>query len=460
MTASSSGGDSNDDQFDWSTSGLSNSDFSIGGGRVDGSFYFPSLFGTTSAAPPPPPLPAAAPLLDSTEHSLFSTFLTTLDIDPKFLFNPILPPGMPSPPNPGLAPGNEDAWERDGLEREQLGRAFGTGLDLARADPRESVDDAEDRDGDGDGDGDDPDFDPEDDPDDPEYEGGTRRRPPRGGVGAGTRRKSRSGGVSGSAAVLDRARAGKKSRVVSLGSPVDEERDQDATMQESQEADDDPDYSERVPPPPPPAPASSGLVGSTRQKRARPSSTANSSRRNSTSSSTATTTTTTASTTPNRRPSSSLAKPPAEPTPQQVHQLSHSQKRQNHIESEQRRRNAIKVNFKDLVELVIRGQSLSGVILGPDVSPPDPDEDADEADGAGLGRGGKKRASAKKGKKAGAGGGAAAGRGRGRKGDTGANASKSVVLERARDYICWLEKGNQGLEREIARVEAALAEGA
>jgi hypothetical protein len=106
-----------------------------------------------------------------------------------------------------------------------------------------------------------------------------------------------------------------------------------------------------------------------------------------------------------------------------------------------------------LVELVIRGQSLSGVILGADLPAEDDEEDGEEDEEVSLGRGGKKRASTKRGKK----GSGNAGRGRGRKGDTGANASKSVVLERTRDYICWLERGNQALEREIERVEAALS---
>ncbi|GAA5882216.1 hypothetical protein JCM16303_002285 [Sporobolomyces ruberrimus] len=566
MASSSSGGESNDGNhnLDWSATSLSSSNFSIGGGRPDGSFnffqglhqppasyedftwpspfnlqdapshsylsppssheappvpsssWFPSLFPSTtstSSLPPPPSLPPSAPtpLLDSTEQSLFSTFLTTLDIDPKFLFNPVLPPGMPSPPNLGMVPGNEDNWREEGREREELGKSVGgmglseerdydegggitietttmkrqgRGREMQEGQSVYREDDGEEEietpQG---GDQDDSDFDPTREEGD--Y---TETRRPRGGGGESrplgtTRRKSRSGGVSGSATNLDRERGGKKLRIspqptttnLDEGNvPIVQEDDEDAIMEESEELEreeDDPDYSERVPPPPPLPPHA---LSTTRSKRARPPATAASSRRNSASSSSATTSTTTASTTPNpRRPSLSkpLAPPPPPPStkvlPRQPlldnnppQHLSHSQKRQNHIESEQRRRNAIKLNFKDLVELVIRGQSLSRVILGADLPEEEDAEGSEEEEGGGgrIGRGGKKRAVVKKGKRASAtttGGGP--GRGRGRKGDTGANASKSVVLERAKDYICWLEKGNRALEREVQRVKALLA---
>jgi hypothetical protein len=112
------------------------------------------------------------------------------------------------------------------------------------------------------------------------------------------------------------------------------------------------------------------------------------------------------------------------------------------------------LNFKDLVELVIKGQSLSGVILGADV----PSQEEENSEDDEVESGSTTTARGKKGKK---GGGRGKGkqvtaRGRGRKGDTGANASKSVVLERARDYICWLERGNRALEREIQTVEELL----
>lgn len=48
------------------------------------------------------------------------------------------------------------------------------------------------------------------------------------------------------------------------------------------------------------------------------------------------------------------------------------------------------------------------------------------------------------------------GRGRGRKGDVGAGASKSVVLEKATVYIGWLQRGNEALEMEVRRVEQRL----
>ncbi len=45
----------------------------------------------------------------------------------------------------------------------------------------------------------------------------------------------------------------------------------------------------------------------------------------------------------------------------------------------------------------------------------------------------------------------------GRKGQDGAGATKSVVLERAADYLRWLERGNNELEKEISRIESLLA---
>jgi hypothetical protein len=116
--------------------------------------------------------------------------------------------------------------------------------------------------------------------------------------------------------------------------------------------------------------------------------------------------------------------------------LTETQKRSNHIQSEQKRRNAIKNGFRDLVDILAAGEAASGIIVAP------PEED----DGA-TAPGGTKKKKAK-----------GTGRGRGRRGEIGAGASKSVVLEKAAQYILWLERGNDGIDSEIERVEARLRE--
>lgn len=112
--------------------------------------------------------------------------------------------------------------------------------------------------------------------------------------------------------------------------------------------------------------------------------------------------------------------------------MTDSQKRSNHILSEQKRRNAIRSGFKDLVDLLAAGEAASGIVVAPPEAEPDPED-----------KGRKKKAKG-------------SGRGRGRKGDAGAGASKSVVLEKAASYIRWLERGNEGLEAEVRRVERLL----
>ncbi|KAK4057828.1 hypothetical protein OIO90_001047 [Microbotryomycetes sp. JL221] len=115
--------------------------------------------------------------------------------------------------------------------------------------------------------------------------------------------------------------------------------------------------------------------------------------------------------------------------------LSENQKRSNHIQSEQKRRNAIKNGFKDLVDLLSSGEQASGIV----VAPPEFDPFSTTTTNS------KKRKKTK-----------GTGRGRGRRGEVGAGASKSVVLEKATQYILWLERGNQGLDEEIERVESHL----
>jgi len=183
-----------------------------------------------------------------------------------------------------------------------------------------------------------------------------------------------------------------------------------------------------------------------RSKRSRPVSN-QPSRRNSLSSQSESTTISTAAPT-KRKPKPDSQPPLIIPTsiPLQPATLTASEKRSNHIQSEQRRRNAIKLGFKDLVELVISGEKLSKIVLGSSSSLPESEDEDNLGGGKKKGKGGKK------------GGKVASGRGRGRKGDTGANAPKSVVLERSREYIEWLERGNRALLREVERVERALLE--
>lgn len=107
-------------------------------------------------------------------------------------------------------------------------------------------------------------------------------------------------------------------------------------------------------------------------------------------------------------------------------------KRSNHIASEQRRRTTIKDNYKSLVDLLLAGEPSSGISLQ--------GGDADDDEEAGTGKKAKPK-----------------GRGRGRKGQDGAGATKSVVLEKAADYLRWLERGNNELKQEIARLQGLTA---
>ncbi|GAA5944426.1 uncharacterized protein JCM15063_000951 [Sporobolomyces koalae] len=479
------GSSSDESDFDWSQSaGLSSSNFSIGGGRVDGSFFsiaepgayedftypcpfqledtpadpaasawFPSLFTSPPAVPralsqprlePVPPTlvhdadhastndAAPPPLLDSTESSLFSTFLTTLDVDPKFLFNPVLPPGMPSPPSSSLLPSNAESYRRDGHERDELGSRV-TGIALSELGTAHK---------------DTPDRDEEVELDqDPSRASNARMR------------KSRS--------EFEPSKKTRLSPETAPPSPIEQDTDMNG------QRDDDPDYADAEEissslsfSPPKPVPAAAP-IGSRLTKRARPPSTTTGSRRASDSGASDSTDpahlvqgeSTRGSDVERFLPPPVRARSTKSARSDSVSSgpvpLTTSQKRQNHIESEQRRRNLIKVNFKDLVELVISGQPLSHIILGPDIPRPTQLEPAaaaseDEVEGAS-----KKRT--KKGSTRGSSSAVvAAPRGRGRKGDTGANASKSVVLEKARDYIQWLERGNQAIERELDRVESLL----
>ncbi|GAA5823424.1 hypothetical protein JCM11251_000629 [Rhodosporidiobolus azoricus] len=456
------------------------------------------------AAALPPASPTPPPLFDEGETALFSSFLNTLDVNPDFLFNPILPPGMPSPPSAEMIRQMEggEVNERERSEREHLGRGVG-GLSLSAAarvesrplsqpqtapqvraplpalalppiplrQPSPELEELEQRLKDEDQDAefeevraedeDGEDTAKPDDDDDSDFD-------PRGGGGGGTRKKSR-GGASGASA---NGRNGKKARVQKverLPPPRLEAEDEEEDVKMSLAWEDD----EVVP--------SASTTGTGRPRRA-----TRMPRRLSSSASSAAVAFAAGSSLPssasaaNSRPSlhrPSLSKPslsrsPPAPLPPISLQpgaapppiplqrtisnstssgrgggsqpasspppsgpkptpLTESEKRSNHIASEQRRRNAIKSGFQDLVDLLVAGSTASGIVLGDGTA-------EDEAGKKGGGKG--------KGK----------GRGRGRKGEVQANASKSVVLEKARAYILWLERGNRALEGEVGRVEGGL----
>ncbi|KNE94044.1 hypothetical protein PSTG_12617 [Puccinia striiformis f. sp. tritici PST-78] len=106
-----------------------------------------------------------------------------------------------------------------------------------------------------------------------------------------------------------------------------------------------------------------------------------------------------------------------------------------HIVSEQRRRNAIQGGFGSLVEILRTGEAQSGIsIANPDL-PSHP-----------SGSSATTNSSNKKPKT----------RGRGRRGEIETGASKSVVLERAAEFVQWMADGNFALTNEIKRLESIL----
>ncbi|GAA5860456.1 hypothetical protein JCM8547_000308 [Rhodosporidiobolus lusitaniae] len=420
------------------------------------------------ALPPAPPTPP--PLFDEGETALFDSFLNTLDVDPNFLFNPVLPPGMPSPPSASML---REQPEEERREREQLGHSVG-GLSLgvreqleppfeqppnlatkqprARwAPPRAPEVPKFEQDGEEEDDGEDT-ARPEDD-DDPDFEPEPR----------GARRKSKSGGV-GTAAGKSRGevgggRGGKKARVQPETAPF-------SPMMNEEEAPEDVEMS--IAPPSNDGEDSVATVTAS----GRPRRNTRAPRRLSTSASSASTNASGPSisrakpslarpslskpipppapstTSRTRARSSALSGSPPAPHPatsgsppstsassaSRTAPLTESEKRSNHIASEQRRRNAIKSGFQDLVDLLVAGSAASGIYL------------AAGGEDEGGGKGGKGK-------------GKGTGRGRGRKGEVATSASKSVVLEKAASYILWLERGNRALEGEVERVGKVVEEG-
>lgn len=139
--------------------------------------------------------------------------------------------------------------------------------------------------------------------------------------------------------------------------------------------------------------------------------------------------------------------------------LTESEKRQNHILSEQRRRNYIREGFKDLVVLLDDGRNFGARALGlssgfgtgvEDEGLDDRSDIDDVVDVLAVGR----KKPPKKAKKAGPDGVRQRGKGRGRGGSAGGGAgSKSAVLFQAVDLIRWLDGKSKELTRQCEDLE-------
>ncbi|ORY53390.1 hypothetical protein BCR35DRAFT_310525 [Leucosporidium creatinivorum] len=385
--------------------------------RVDSPNPFPFASSSSNAAPAVPP---AAPepntggsLFDPSETALFSSFLNTLDVDPNFLFNPVLPPGMPSPP-PAVMP-KEESTERERLGTEVGGLSLGAPAsrgevggwsqstrevdvkpiippEVQEPQPLEPFEDepSDEEEAEDDTEG------------DPDFQEGSKAP-----LGRGRRTRA-------SAQQAASGRGSKKAR-------VQKEEEGEETVGEDGDVEMAETGEETT--------TSMGPPSTTTRRR---TSRAPAARRGSTSAASRPVVKPRASTSTLQR--SPSFDPAASPPIDRKAPLTETQKRSNHIQSEQKRRNAIRNGFKDLVDILSAGELASGIV----VAPPEADDD-------GTGAGKKKK-------------GKGTGRGRGRKGEVGAGASKSVVLNKAAEYILWLERGNEGLEQEVERVELALRE--
>jgi len=139
--------------------------------------------------------------------------------------------------------------------------------------------------------------------------------------------------------------------------------------------------------------------------------------------------------------------------------LTESEKRQNHILSEQRRRNYIREGFKDLVVLLDDGRNFGARALGlssgfgtgvEDEGLDDRSDIDDVVDVLSVGR----KKPPKKTKKAGPDGVRQRGKGRGRGGSAGGGAgSKSAVLFQAVDLIRWLDGKSKELTQQCEALE-------
>ncbi|EGF99181.1 uncharacterized protein MELLADRAFT_68779 [Melampsora larici-populina 98AG31] len=104
-----------------------------------------------------------------------------------------------------------------------------------------------------------------------------------------------------------------------------------------------------------------------------------------------------------------------------------------HIVSEQKRRNAIQGGFGSLVEILRLGELQSGITIG-----------IIEKSNGNEKSNGTSNVKVK------------SGRGRGRRGEIETGASKSVVIERAVEYVKWMRFGNQALLKEVERLESII----
>ncbi|KAK4055502.1 hypothetical protein OIV83_000048 [Microbotryomycetes sp. JL201] len=375
----------------------------------------------------PPPQPPPTTLFDDSESALFSSFLNTLDVDPNFLFNPVLPPGMPSPPT--AIPHEDELRERDSLGAQVDGIRLSSNNQAAvqdwqfgartrdvkptidepattrQGDPydndpqyeREYTEEEEEEEEEHDDHEADPDFDMT--------------------IGSGSGNGSRRG--RNTRAPVDEPGLSTRTKKIKVEGQGIHEHDGDRDVEMNNANNDELAAVDSS------ATTTRGTRGA-RGKRGAAVSTAAARRASSS------------------RPKSTLGVQDEDVAVvdesdedfqasgatgiDRKPNLSDNQKRSNHIQSEQKRRNAIRNGFKDLVDLLAAGEQASGIVVAP------PEQEQYDANG-------------KKKKTKGT------GRGRGRKGEVGAGASKSVVLEKATQYILWLERGNEGIEAEIERVE-------
>lgn len=380
---------------------------------------FSPAYSASGYTPPPsmhtPPPPASyedpAPLFDTTESVLLNNFLTSMDgPSDSFLFNPVLPPGMPSPP-PALLR-REDVRERETLGDEvdnmRLGGRLGSPHDAGVSVKEEEV------------------------PDDSlgGYHSGVQDEADR--ERAGVKTRGAAGGQAGRGSGKKVKVDDSNSDVEMAGGPASDDAGESTATTSASKPRRPPRSSASARPPA--RRPSVARQQQQQQQRTPATSLAPTEPR-------ASTFAPAPERTPSLSPSASESDPytaTAAAGGDKKAPLTDSQKRSNHILSEQKRRNAIRSGFKDLVDLLAAGEAASGIV----VAPPEPEPTADEP----ADRGRKKKAKG-------------SGRGRGRKGDAGAGASKSVVLEKAASYIRWLERGNEGLEAEVRRVERLLEDG-
>ncbi|SCV70733.1 BQ2448_3495 [Microbotryum intermedium] len=380
-----------------------------------------------------------SPLFDDSESALLSSFLTTLDVDPFFLFNPVLPPGMPSPP-PSFPLDEQAQSERDrlgaGLGKIKLEKEGGWGKWAKRVEAAAAEGGGQDG----------PDVEEEEQHDELEEDdedSTPKDRASSSGVVVGTGGKRASGNLGAGQRGRGGLTKGKKARRVSMHESAEDVEMGEVTV------------------------ASSTMTAPSRGARSARSMKGSAAGTSSGRLSSGTKSKDTGrSITPLGAPSAGRDERPAteeatkeggdEQRPQEAEEaeedeeeeeddndddsknngkapLTDTQKRSNHIASEQKRRNAIRSGFKDLVDLLAAGETASGIV----VAPPEPEGGNDAS-----GNGGKKKRASK-----------GTGRGRGRKGEVAAGGSKSVVLEKAAAYILWLERGNQALAAEVQRME-------